>query len=99
LEINNILITVNYSFLRGEILGGNFILIRGVETLLKVYPCGTDVTLSNINILGKITAILIRDSFISYEVGYFLKDNYCRTIFSESELIYSTATKRNIGFN
>lgn len=65
--------------------------------MTEVYPCGTQVTSKLSNIDGIITAISIRFSNVSYEIGYFSGHEYKQIWLYECEFVTSV-TKDKIGF-
>jgi len=66
---------------------------------LKVYPCGTRVSLLDSDYHGVITGISIRDKRATYSVSYFEQGAYKENTFCEYELaVDAEAKKEAIGF-
>ena len=66
---------------------------------MKILQPGTDVTIEQANIPGKISAVIIRANHVTYEVIYYA-DFIQRTVnCSENELLIRPRTKKvDVGF-
>jgi len=66
---------------------------------MDIYKCGTSVNLKLSNYRGIITGVLIRDSRVQYEIGYFEDTTYKNQWFSECEIEFDKLIdKEKIGF-
>jgi len=66
---------------------------------MKIYKCGTEVIIKNIDIVGYITAVIIRFNNVTYEISYFLNNIYYQSWFNEIEFeLKNKVEKINIGF-
>ena len=66
---------------------------------MKILQPGTDVTIEQANIPGKINAVIIKADHVAYEVKYYC-DFVMRTVeCSENELLIRPRTKKvDVGF-
>jgi len=66
---------------------------------MKIYKCSTEVIIKNIEIVGYITAVIIRFNNVTYEISYFLNNIYYQSWFNEIEFeLKNKVEKINIGF-
>jgi len=64
---------------------------------LKLYPCGTIVTIKLTKIEGIITCQSIRFDKVNYEITYYVNDEQ-RTILANEAEFETSAIKQPIGF-
>jgi len=70
---------------------------NNVEELV-VYKCGSRVLINDINILGYITGICVREDRVMYEISYFSNNSYYSTWFNEYQFNFNDIEKMKIGF-
>jgi hypothetical protein len=65
---------------------------------MEVFSCGTEVKLNHTDIKGYVTAIIIRDNRVTYEISYFSNGSYYSHNFSHYEFSSIKDNKIKIGF-
>ncbi len=65
---------------------------------MKVYECGTEINIKNVNIDGFITGINIRNKIVRYEISFFSNGKYNQMWMNEYEFKIKNGNKTSIGF-
>jgi hypothetical protein len=66
---------------------------------ISFYPCGTEVRIRLLNIIGIISAVIIRYNDVRYEITYYMADGAQTSVnLSQEEFFIDEPKNRTLGF-